>query len=273
MSLKLYKPVTSSQRGLALVDRSALWKGKPLKSLTEGKKSTGGRGHGRVTSRHKGGGHKRSYRKIDLVRQDAQVEIQRIEYDPNRSAFIALVKNAQTEGYRYILAPNKVKVGDSLFSSEDTEIKVGNSLKLKNIPVGTSVHNVELKIGKGGQLARSAGTSIQIMGRDAAYVLMRLPSGEVRKVHGDCSATIGEVSNGDHKNRRIAKAGRNRWLGKRPHVRGVAMNPIDHPMGGGEGRTSGGRHPCSPTAVPSKGYRTRSRKKSSSKFIVSRRKS
>lgn len=273
MTLKLYKPTTSSQRGLVLVDRSKLWKGGPFKELVVGKRSTGGRNaQGRVTVRHRGGGHKRLLRMVDFKRSASQVEVVRIEYDPNRSAFIALVKEENTQKHGYILAPENVQEGDFLHAASRTEIKVGNTLKLKYAPAGILVHNVELKIGKGGQLARSAGTSVQIMGHDGSYVLLRLPSGEVRKVHGECCATIGTVSNMDHKNRSLAKAGRNRWLGFRPHVRGVAMNPIDHPHGGGEGRTSGGRHPVSPWGQSAKGLKTRHKKKASTKMIVTRRK-
>ena len=273
MTLKKFKPTTSSQRGLTLVDYSSLWKGRPLKSLTSGKKSTGGRSRGRVTMRHRGGGHKRLYREIDFKRKVTQSVVERVEYDPNRSAFIALMKSEEDVGYSYVIAPDGIKEGDVfLSSSSSVEVKTGNSLCLKNIPVGVLVHNIELKIAKGGQLARSAGASAQIMGRDGSYVLVRLPSGEVRKIHGECRATVGVVSNGDRKNRVIAKAGRNRWLGKRPHVRGVAMNPVDHPHGGGEGKTSGGRHPVSPWGQPAKGKKTRNKKKASSQFIVNRRK-
>ncbi len=272
MTLKKIKPVTSSQRGLTLVDYSGLWRGRPLKSLTSGKKSTGGRSRGRLTARHRGGGHKRLYREIDFKRKVDRSVVERIEYDPNRSAFIALVKEEESLGYSYVIAPEGVKQGDVFFSSLSTDIKTGNTLCLKNIPVGVLVHNIELKIAKGGQLARSAGASAQIMGYDGGYVLVRLPSGEVRKIHGECRATIGVVSNGDRKNRQIAKAGRNRWLGKRPHVRGVAMNPVDHPHGGGEGKTSGGRHPVSPWGWSTKGMKTRNKKKASSQFIVNRRK-
>ena len=272
MSLRTFKPVTSSQRGLTLVDCSDLWKGRPLKKLTSGKKSTGGRSRGRVTARHRGGGHKRLYREIDFKRQVARSVVERVEYDPNRSAFIALMKAEGDAGYSYVIAPEGTKPGDTFLSSPSVEIKTGNSLCLKNIPVGVLVHNIELKIAKGGQLARSAGASAQIMGHDGDYILVRLPSGEVRKIHGECRATLGVVSNGDRKNRRIAKAGRNRWLGKRPHVRGVAMNPIDHPHGGGEGKTSGGRHPVTPWGKPTKGMKTRNKKKASSQFIVNRRK-
>lgn len=273
MTLKKYKPVTASQRGLTLVDYSGLWKGRPCKTLTAGKKSTGGRSRGRLVCRHRGGGHKRLYRLIDFQRASHCAEVQRVEYDPNRSAFIALLRDVENSSHSYIVAPALLKEGDRVSSGQSAPIKVGNTLCLKNAPLGILVHNIELKIGKGGQLARAAGTSVQVMGRDGDYVLLRLPSGEVRKVHGECRATIGVVSNEDHKNRRLAKAGRNRWLGKRPHVRGVAMNPIDHPHGGGEGKTSGGRHPVSIWGLPTKGKKTRDRKKTSSKFIVTRRKS
>jgi len=273
MSLKHYKPTTSSQRGLVLAHTEGLWKGKPFKSLTEGKRGTGGRSRGRITMRHRGGGHKRLLRDVDFKRQSQDVEVQRIEYDPNRNAHIALVKNSPTQEFSYILAPDTVKSGDILQSGDRVEIRVGNTLKLKNAPIGLSVHNIELKIGKGGQMARAAGAWAQIMGRDSGYVLLKLPSGEVRKVHGECRATVGIVSNGDVKNERIAKAGRNRWKGWRPSVRGVAMNPIDHPHGGGEGKTSGGRHPVTPWGQPTKGYKTRNKKKWSGKMIVSRRKS
>lgn len=276
MALKIYKPSTAGQRGLVLVDRSCLYKGRPVKSLVEGKRSTGGRNNlGRVTSRHKGAGHKKLYRFIDFKRQDninKVGEIQRIEYDPNRTSFIALVKNQGTGALSYMLAPEGLTVGSSVHSGDTNEIRTGNTLLLKNIPMGVLIHNVELKIGKGGQLVRSAGASAQIAGRDGHYVLIRLPSGEIRKIHGECRATIGTVSNGDHKNQYLSKAGRNRWKGRRPHVRGVAMNPIDHPHGGGEGKTSGGRHPVSPWGQCAKGKKTRRPKKASSKMIVSRRK-
>lgn len=271
MSLKIYRPVTSSQRGLVLVDRSSLFKGRPLKALTEGKRSSGGRNNaGRVTAYQRGGGHKRLYRIVDFKRTPGAAVVQRLEYDPGRSAFIALLQNEQGV-HSYILAPDGVKVGDTLVSGDVVDVRVGNAMKLKNIPVGSVIHNIEMKIGKGGQMARSAGASVQLMGHDGDYALLRLPSGEVRKVHVECRATLGVVSNGDHKNRSLAKAGRNRWKGWRPHVRGVAMNPVDHPMGGGEGRTSGGRHPVSPWGQSAKGFRTRSRKKASSKMIVHRR--
>lgn len=272
MALKTFKPITPSLRQLVLVDRSDLYKGKPVKALTEGKHSTGGRNNlGRITSRFRGGGHKRSYRLVDFKRRktDMAAVVERIEYDPNRSAFIALIKYADGE-LSYILAPQRLAVGDSVISAEIADVKPGNAMPIANIPVGTIVHNVELKIGKGGAVARSAGTYAQIVGRDEGYVILRLNSGEQRLVHGRCLASIGAVSNPDHMNVSIGKAGRNRWLGWRSHNRGVAMNPIDHPHGGGEGRTSGGRHPVTPWGFPTKGKKTRSNKRTD-KFIVSSR--
>lgn len=272
MALKTFKPITPGLRQLVLVDRSDLYKGKPVKTLTEGKSSTGGRNNlGRVTSRFRGGGHKRSYRLVDFKRRktDVAATVERIEYDPNRSAFIALIKYADGE-LSYILAPQRLAVGDTVISSESADVKPGNAMPIANIPVGTIVHNVELKIGKGGAVARSAGTYAQIVGRDEGYVILRLNSGEQRLVHGRCLASIGAVSNPDHMNVSIGKAGRNRWLGWRSHNRGVAMNPIDHPHGGGEGRTSGGRHPVTPWGFPTKGKKTRSNKRTD-KFIVSSR--
>jgi large subunit ribosomal protein L2 len=272
MALKTFKPITPGLRQLVLVDRSDLYKGKPVKTLTEGKSSSGGRNNlGRVTSRFRGGGHKRSYRLVDFKRRktDMAAVVERIEYDPNRSAFIALIKYADGE-LSYILAPQRLAVGDSVISAETADVKPGNAMPIANIPVGTIVHNVELKIGKGGAVARSAGTYAQIVGRDEGYVILRLNSGEQRLVHGRCLASIGAVSNPDHMNVSIGKAGRNRWLGWRSHNRGVAMNPIDHPHGGGEGRTSGGRHPVTPWGFPTKGKKTRSNKRTD-KFIVSSR--
>jgi large subunit ribosomal protein L2 len=272
MALKTFKPITPGLRQLVLVDRSDLYKGKPVKSLTEGKSSTGGRNNlGRVTSRFRGGGHKRSYRLVDFKRRKTGVAavVERIEYDPNRSAFIALIKYADGE-LSYILAPQRLAVGDSVISAESADVKPGNCMPLANIPVGTIVHNVELKIGKGGAIARSAGNYAQIVGRDEGYVIVRLNSGEQRLIHGRCVASIGAVSNPDHMNVSIGKAGRNRWLGWRPHNRGVAMNPVDHPHGGGEGRTSGGRHPVTPWGFPTKGKKTRSNKRTD-KMIVSSR--
>src|SRR3712207_3518908 len=273
MALKTYKPVTPSLRQLVLVDRGELYKGKPVKALTEGKIGTGGRSNlGRVAVRFRGGGHKQAYRYVDFKRRKHLGEpgtVERIEYDPNRSAFIALV--AYGEGVQsYILAPQRLAAGDQVVSGEQVDIKPGNAMPIGNMPVGTIVHNIELKLGKGGAMARSAGTYAQIVGRDQGYVTVRLNSGEQRLVHGQCFATVGAVSNPDHMNISIGKAGRNRWLGKRPHNRGVAMNPIDHPHGGGEGRTSGGRHPVTPWGIPTKGKKTRSNKRTD-KFIVSSR--
>ena len=272
MALKTFNPVTPSQRQLVLVDRSALYKGKPVKALTEGKSSGGGRNNnGRVTVRFRGGGHKQAYRVIDFKRAkfDAPAVVERLEYDPNRTAFIALVKYQDGE-LAYILAPQRLGKGDSVVSGEYVDVKPGNAMPAGNIPVGTIVHNVEIKIGKGGQLARSAGTYAQIVGRDQDYVILRLNSGEQRLVHGRCMATIGAVSNPDAMNTSIGKAGRKRWMGRRPHNRGVTMNPIDHPHGGGEGRTSGGRHPVTPWGFPTKGKKTR-KNKVTAKFIIASR--
>ncbi|MBW7851310.1 MAG: 50S ribosomal protein L2 [Rhodospirillales bacterium] len=272
MALKSYKPTTNGQRQLVLVDRSDLWKGKPEKSLTEGLRSQGGRNNtGRVTQRWRGGGHKRRYRIIDFKRTkfDVQATVERLEYDPNRTAFIALIRYQDGE-VAYILAPQRLGVGDMVIAGERADIKPGNAMPLKNIPVGTIVHNVELKPGKGGQIARSAGTYVQLVGKDAGYAQLRLSSGEVRLVRGECMATIGAVSNPDQQNVSLSKAGRSRWLGRRPSVRGVAMNPIDHPHGGGEGRTSGGRHPVTPWGKPTKGKKTRNNKKTD-RLIMRRR--
>lgn len=269
MALKTYKPTSPAQRGLVLVDRSALYKGKPVKGLTEGLSKSGGRNnHGRVTAFNRGGGHKRSYRLVDFKRRKFDVPgvVERLEYDPNRTSFIALVKYEDGE-QAYILAPQRLAVGDSVVAGAKVDVKPGNAMPLSAIPVGTIIHNVELKPGKGGQIARSAGTYVQIVGRDHGYALVRLSSGEQRMIRGECMASIGAVSNPDHSNITIAKAGRNRWLGKRPSVRGVAMNPVDHPHGGGEGRTSGGRHPVTPWGKPTKGKKTR-RNKATDKFIV-----
>jgi large subunit ribosomal protein L2 len=268
MALKTYKPTTPSQRQLVLVDRSALYTGKPVKSLVEGQKSTGGRNNlGRITTRFRGGGHKQAYRKVDFRRaKTGPATVERIEYDPNRTAFIALLKYADGE-LSYILAPQRLSVGDTIVAGDDVDIKPGNAMPLGTMPVGTIVHNIELKIGKGGQLARSAGTYAQIVGRDQDYVILRLSSTEQRLVHGRCMATVGAVSNPDNMNVSIGKAGRKRWMGRMPHNRGVAMNPIDHPHGGGEGRTSGGRHPVTPWGFPTKGKKTR-KNKSTTKFIM-----
>ncbi|CAA7615548.1 50S ribosomal subunit protein L2 [Magnetospirillum sp. LM-5] len=263
MALKTFKPTTPGRRQLVLVDRSELWKGKPEASLTEGLRKSGGRNNtGRITVRFRGGGHKRRYRVVDFKRDkfDMPATVERLEYDPNRTAFIALVKYEDGEK-RYILAPQRLQAGDVVIAGEKCDIKPGNALQLKNIPVGTVVHNVELKVGKGGQIARSAGTFVQLVGKDQGYAQLRLSSGELRIVRAECMATIGAVSNPDQQNVSIGKAGRMRWLGFKPHVRGVAMNPIDHPHGGGEGRTSGGRHPVTPWGKPTKGKKTRSNKK------------
>ena len=272
MPLKNYKPMTPSQRALVLIDRSELWKGKPVKSLTEGLSSKGGRNNaGRITMRHRGGGHKRRYRKVDFkrIKVDVPATIDRLEYDPNRSAFIALIKYDDGDT-SYIIAPQRVSVGDKIVSGERVDVKLGNAMPMSNIPVGTIIHNIEMKPGLGGQIARAAGTYAQLIGKDAGFAQLRLNSGEVRMVPGRCMATIGSVSNPDNKNTNIGKAGRNRWLGKRPSVRGVVMNPVDHPHGGGEGRSSGGRHPVTPWGVPTKGKRTR-RKKLSDKYIMRKR--
>jgi large subunit ribosomal protein L2 len=272
MALKTFKPVTPGLRQLVIVDRSQLWKGKPVKTLTEGKSSAGGRNNlGRITVRFRGGGHKQTYRIIDFKRRKLDVvgKVERIEYDPNRTAFIALVRYADNE-LAYIIAPQRLAVGDEVVAGNQVDVKPGNAMPLANMPVGTIVHNVELKIGKGGAIARSAGSYAQIVGRDQGYVTLRLNSGEQRLVHGQCFATVGAVSNPDHMNTSLGKAGRSRWLGRKPHNRGVTMNPIDHPHGGGEGRTSGGRHPVTPWGKPTKGKKTRSNK-STTKFIVSSR--
>ena len=273
MALKKYKPTTPSTRGLVLIDRSELYKGKPVKKLTEGASATGGRNNlGRVTLRFRGGGHKQAYRLIDFKRRklDVPATVERIEYDPNRTAFIALITYRDGE-QSYILAPQKLKVGDTVIASEKADVQVGNAMKLRFVPVGTFVHNVEMKPGKGGQMARSAGTYAQLVGRDADFAQLKLASGEMRVVQADCMASIGAVSNPDHMNQSFGKAGRMRWKGKRPHNRGVAMNPIDHPLGGGEGRTSGGRHPISPWGTPAKGYKTRHNKKTD-QYILRRAK-
>jgi large subunit ribosomal protein L2 len=272
MALKKYNPTTSSQRGLVLVDKSSLWKGKPVKALVEGKHKTGGRNNkGHVTSRGIAGGHKQKYRFIDFKRRkwDMPATVERIEYDPNRTAFIALLKYEDGE-LTYILAPNRLAPGDTVVAGERVDTKVGNAMLLGTMPVGTICHNVEMKPGKGGQIARSAGTYAQIVGRDGEYVILRLNSSEQRLVHGRCMATIGAVSNPDNMNISIGKAGRQRWKGRMPHNRGVTMNPIDHPHGGGEGRTSGGRHPVTPWGFPTKGKKTR-KNKSTTKFIISSR--
>jgi large subunit ribosomal protein L2 len=272
MALKHYNPTSPARRGLILVDKSSLWKGKPVKALTEGKSKTGGRNNkGHVTSRGIAGGHKQTYRFVDFKRRkwNQPATVERLEYDPNRTAFIALVKYEDGE-QTYILAPQRLAVGDSVVAGEKTDVKPGNAMLLAQMPVGTIVHNVELKIGKGAAMVRSAGTFAQVVGRDQGYVIVRLNSGEQRLVHGQCFGTVGAVSNPDHMNASIGKAGRSRWLGRRPHNRGVTMNPVDHPHGGGEGRTSGGRHPVTPWGKPTKGKKTRTNK-STTKFIVTSR--
>jgi len=272
MALKTYKPTTPGLRQLAIVDRRELHKGKPLKALTVGKSEKGGRNNvGRTTVRFRGGGHKRSYRIVDFKRRKLGVagKVERLEYDPNRTSFIALIRYADGER-AYIIAPQRLSVGDQVVAGMNVDVKAGNAMPLANIPVGTIVHNVELKIGAGGTIARSAGAYAQIVARDQGYVSLRLGSGEQRLVHGQCFATVGAVSNPDHMNTSLGKAGRNRWLGQRPHNRGVSMNPVDHPLGGGEGKTSGGRHPVSPWGKPTKGKKTRSNK-STDKFVIASR--
>ena len=272
MALKQYNPVTPSLRGTVLIARGELWKGRPVKQLTEGKHSTGGRNnHGRITSRFRGGGHKKLYRFVDFKRRtkfDVPARVERLEYDPNRSAFIALVKYADGE-LSYILAPQRLKAGDTVVSGSRVDIKPGNAMPMAAIPVGTIIHNIELKQGAGGKLARAAGTFAQLVGKDAGYAQIKLMSGELRVVRAECMATVGAVSNPDNQNQSIGKAGRSRWMGWRPHNRGVVMNPVDHPHGGGEGRTSGGRHPVTPWGIPTKGYKTRSNKRTD-KLIIRR---
>jgi large subunit ribosomal protein L2 len=272
MSLKNFNPVTPSLRGTILVNRSELWKGKPVKALTEGKIGTGGRtSHGRTTSRFRGGGHKQTYRYVDFKRRkhDVPATVERLEYDPNRTAFIALIKYRDGE-LSYILAPQRLRSGDTVVSGTRVDIKPGNAMPLAAIPVGTIIHNIELKVGAGGKVARSAGTYAQLAGKDAGYAQIKLSSGELRVVRAECMATIGAVSNPDNMNQSIGKAGRSRWLGRRPHNRGVSMNPVDHPLGGGEGRSSGGRHPVTPWGKPTKGYKTRANKRTD-KLIIRRR--
>ena len=272
MTLKIFKSYTKSTRGTILVDRKNLWKGKSLKSLTIGKHSTGGRNNlGRITSRSRGAGHKHKYREIDFYRKkdNLKAKVERIEYDPNRSAHVALIKY-EDGVLSYILAPNKINIGDEIVSGRNKEIKVGNCMPLSDIPVGTEIHNIELSPNQGGKMVRSAGSSAQISGTDENYCIIKLNSGEVRKVINTARATIGSVSNTDHQNIKIGKAGRNRWKGRRPSVRGVAMNPVDHPHGGGEGKTSGGRSPVSPWGQSAKGLKTRSNK-ITNKYIISRR--
>jgi large subunit ribosomal protein L2 len=272
MALKHFKPVTPSLRGTILISRDELWKGKPVKTLTEGQHSSGGRNnHGRITSRFRGGGHKQSYRVVDFKRRkfDVPATVERLEYDPNRTAFIALIKYRDGE-LAYILAPQRLRVGDTVVAGARVDIKPGNAMPLSAVPVGTIVHNIEMKPGAGGKIARAAGQYAQLVGKDAGYAQIKLMSGELRLVRGECMGSIGAVSNPDNSNQEIGKAGRSRWLGWRPHNRGVVMNPVDHPHGGGEGRTSGGRHPVTPWGKPTKGYKTRGNKRTDS-LIVRRR--
>lgn len=269
MALKTYRPTTPSRRGLVLVDRGELHKGPPVKTLTEGRSKSGGRNNrGRMTVRRRGGGHKRRYRIVDFKRRKFGIEatVERLEYDPNRSAFIALLRYEDGER-AYIVAPQRLRAGDRVVADEQADIKPGNAMPMRNMPVGTIVHNVEMKPGKGGQIARAAGNYAQLIGKDAGYALLRLSSGEQRMVRAECMATVGAVSNPDNQNVKLGKAGRNRWRGRRPKVRGVAMNPVDHPHGGGEGRSSGGRHPVTPWGAPTKGKRTR-RNKASARLIL-----
>src|SRR5215467_13697080 len=272
MALKTFNPTTPSRRQLVMVDRSELWKGKPVKSLTEGLRGKGGRNNtGRITMRRRGGGAKRRYRIVDFKRAklDMSAAVERLEYDPNRTAFIALIKYADGE-LAYILAPQRLKAGDTVVAGERVDVKPGNAMLLKSIPVGTIIHNVELKPLKGAQMARSAGTYAQVVGRDAGYAQLRMASGEVRMVQDVCMATIGAVSNPDNMNEVWGKAGRTKWLGRKPSVRGVAMNPVDHPHGGGEGKTSGGRHPVTPWGKKTRGPKTR-KTKPSDRLIIRRR--
>jgi large subunit ribosomal protein L2 len=269
MALKQFNPTSPGRRQLVLVDKSELHKGRPEKSLVEGLTKSGGRGgNGRIAVRFRGGGAKRLYRIVDFKRRkfDVPATVERLEYDPNRSAFIALVKYADGE-LSYILAPQRLKTGDQVIAAEKADVKPGNAMPLRGMPIGTIIHNVEMKPGKGGQIARSAGGYAQLVGRDAGYAQIRLNSGELRMVMDSCIATVGAVSNPDHMNENLGKAGRARHKGRRPHVRGVAMNPIDHPHGGGEGRTSGGRHPVTPWGKPTKGRKTR-KNKATDKFII-----
>ena len=273
MAIVKCKPTSPGRRFVVKVVNPELHKGAPYGPLTESKSKNGGRNNnGRITTRHQGGGHKQKYRIVDFRRNKDGVPavVERLEYDPNRSAHIALLKYADGER-RYILAPKGLQAGDPVRSGQDAPIKVGNALPLRNIPLGSTVHNVELRPGKGGQIARSAGTSVQVLAKDGQYVTLRLRSGEMRKVHSECRATLGEVSNSEHSLRSLGKAGASRWRGKRPTVRGVVMNPVDHPHGGGEGRTSGGRHPVTPWGVPTKGYKTRTNKRTRKMIVRDRR--
>jgi len=274
MALRQFNPVTASLRGTILIDRSELWKGKPVKGLTEGQHSHGGRNdHGRITTRFRGGGHKQAYRVVDFKRRKFDVPgvVERLEYDPNRTAFIALINYRDGE-LAYILAPQRLKVGDQVIAGNRVDIKPGNAMPLGAIPVGTIIHNIEMKVGAGGKIARSAGTFAQLVGKDAGYAQIKLMSGELRVVRSECIASVGAVSNPDNMNQKVGKAGRMRWLGFKPHNRGVVMNPVDHPLGGGEGRSSGGRHPVSPWGQPAKGYKTRGNKRTDSLIIRRRNK-
>jgi len=272
MALRQFNPVTASLRGTVLIDRSDLWKGKPVKALTEGKNSSGGRNnHGHTSVRFRGGGHKQSYRYVDFKRRkfDVPATVERLEYDPNRSAFIALIKYKDGE-LSYIIAPQRLRAGDQVVSGSRVDIKPGNAMPLAAIPVGTIVHNIEMKPMAGGKVARAAGTYAQLVGKDAGYAQIKLMSGELRIVRAECMASVGAVSNPDNMNQKIGKAGRKRWMGRRPHNRGVVMNPVDHPLGGGEGRSSGGRHPVTPWGIPTKGYKTRGNKRTD-RMIIRRR--
>tara|TARA_Y100000590_G_scaffold63616_1_gene68269 strand:+ start:1118 stop:1951 length:834 start_codon:yes stop_codon:yes gene_type:complete len=272
MALKTFKPYTKSTRGTVLIDRKNLWKGKPYKPLTSVNNSSRGRNNlGRITARNVGGGHKQKYRIIDFHRRkfDMKANVERVEYDPNRSCYIMLVKFDDNKKF-YYLAPKDIKVGDTVQNGSNGEIKTGNCLPLKDIPAGINIHNVEIEPGAGGKIARSAGTSVVITGTDENYSLIKMSSGEIRKINSNSMATIGVLSNPDQKNIKIGKAGRSRWMGKRPHTRGVAMNPVDHPLGGGEGKSAGGRHPVSRKGQSSKGLKTRDNKRTD-KFIVKRK--
>ena len=274
MALRQFNPVTASLRGTVLIDRSDLWKGKPVKALTEGKSSSGGRNnHGHTSVRFRGGGHKQSYRYVDFKRRkfDVPATVERLEYDPNRSAFIALIKYQDGE-LSYIIAPQRLRAGDQVVSGQRVDIKPGNAMPLAAIPVGTIVHNIEMKPMAGGKVARAAGTYAQLVGKDAGYAQIKLMSGELRIVRAECMASVGAVSNPDNMNQKIGKAGRMRWMGRRPHNRGVVMNPVDHPLGGGEGRSSGGRHPVTPWGIPTKGYKTRGNKRTDGMIIRRRNK-
>jgi large subunit ribosomal protein L2 len=274
MALRQFNPVTPSLRGTVLIERSELWKGKPVKGLVEGQTNTGGRNnHGRITSRFRGGGHKQAYRVVDFKRRkfDVAGTVERLEYDPNRTAFIALIKYSDGE-LAYILAPQRLKVGDQVIAGARADIKPGNAMPMSAIPVGTIIHNIEMKLGAGGKIARSAGTYAQLVGKDAGYAQVKLQSGELRIIRAECMASIGAVSNPDNMNQKLGKAGRMRWMGFRPHNRGVVMNPVDHPHGGGEGRTSGGRHPVTPWGKPTKGAKTRVNKRTDSLIIRRRNK-